>query len=360
MSCFYILRLVYRKFIFILLYLYYMKNIETKKGEIIIYKTKSGEMSLDVKLEKETIWLTQKQIATLFDVNIPAISKHIKNIYKEKELDVKSTVSKMETVQVEGSRSINRVVDIYNLDMIITVGYRVNSKRATGFRIWATKTLKDHLLKGYTINQNRIKELKDSQLEEFKEAVGLIKKTIESKRLSTNESEGLLKVITDYANTWATLQQYDEDKLQTKKTAKVKNILDYNISCEAVSTLKDNLIKKKEASDLFGRERDEALKSILGNINQSFGGKELYSSIEEKASHLIYFVIKDHPFIDGNKRIGSLLFILFLAHNKYLFNKKGEKKFSDNALVALALLVAESDPKQKDIIIKLIIHFIAN
>lgn len=148
--------------------------------------------------------------------------------------------------------------------------------------------------------------------------------------------------------------------MQTQKTTKVKNILDYNVSHEAIVTLKDNLIKKKEASDLFGRERDEALKSILVSINQSFGGKELYPSIEEKASHLIYFVIKNHPFTDGNKRIGSLLFILFLARNKYLFNKKGEKKFSDNALVALALLVAESDPKQKDIIIKLIINFIAN
>lgn len=331
-----------------------------KKGEVIIYKTKTGKISLDVKLKKETIWLTQKEIAILFDVNIPAISKHIKNIYKEKELDTKSTVSKMETVQLEGSRSIKRVVEMYNLDVIIAVGYRVNSKRATEFRIWATKTLKSYLLKGYTINQKRIKELKNKQLEEFKEAVGLIKKTIETKRLSTDESEGLLNVITDYANTWATLQQYDEDKLQTEKTAKVKNILDYKASYEAITTLKDNLMKKKEASDLFGRERDEALKSILGNINQSFGGKELYPSIEEKASHLIYFVIKNHPFTDGNKRIGSLLFILFLARNKYLFNKKGEKKFSDNALVALALLVAESDPKQKDIIIKLIINFISN
>jgi death-on-curing family protein len=331
-----------------------------KNKEIIIYKDKSGKISLDVKLKKETIWLTQKQIAILFDVNIPAISKHIKNIYKEKELDVKSTVSKMETVQVEGSRSIKRVIEMYNLDVTIAVGYRVNSKRATEFRIWATKTLKEHILKGYTINQKRIKELKNKQLEEFKEAVGLIKKTVETKRLSSDENEGLLRVITDYANTWATLQQYDKGKLQTKKTAKVKNVLDYNVSCEAISRLKDSLIKKKEASDLFGRERDDTLKGVLGSINQSFGGKELYLSIEEKASHLIYFVIKNHPFIDGNKRIGSLLFILFLARNKYLFNKKGEKKFSDNALVALALLVAESDPKQKDIIIKLIINFIAD
>lgn len=331
-----------------------------KNEEIIIYKDKTGKISLDVKFKKETIWLTQKQIAILFDVNIPAISKHIKNIYKEKELDIKSTVSKMETVQVEGSRSIKRVVEMYNLDVIIAVGYRVNSKRATEFRVWATKTLKGHLLKGYTINQKRIKELKDNELSEFKEAVGLIKKTVETKRLSNDESKGLLSVIIDYANTWATLQQYDEDKLPTSKAGKVKNILDYNVSHEAILTLKDDLIKKKEASDLFGREREEALKSILGNINQSFGGKELYPSIEEKASHLIYFVIKNHPFTDGNKRIGSLLFILFLARNKYLFNKKGEKKFSDNALVALALLVAESDPKQKDVIIKLIINFIAN
>jgi hypothetical protein len=237
-----------------------------KNKEIAIYKDKNGKISLDVRLTKETIWLTQKQIAILFDVNIPAISKHIKNIYREKELDVKSTVSKMEIVQIEGPRSINRVLEMYNLDVIIAVGYRVNSKRATDFRIWATKTLKKHLLKGYTINQKRLKALKDGQLKELKEAVGLIKKTLETKQLSSDESAGLLKVITDYANTWATLQQYDEDKLQTKRTVKVKNILDYNASYDAISRLKDNLIKKKEASNLFGRERDEALKGILGTL----------------------------------------------------------------------------------------------
>jgi len=336
-----------------------MKNIETKKGEIIIYKTKGGEMSLDVKLEKESVWLSQKQMGVLFEKDVRTINEHINNIYKEKELEKHSTIRKFRIVQEEGARKVIRNIEFYNLDVIISVGYRVKSQRGTQFRIWATKTLKEHLLKGYTINKKRIKELKDYQLNEFKEAVGLIKKTVEIKRLSINESDGLLKVITDYANTWSILQQYDEDKLQTKKTTKVKNILDYNISCEAISKLKDSLTKKKEASDLFGKEREEALKSILGNINQSFGGKKLYPSIEEKASHLIYFVIKDHPFIDGNKRIGSLLFVLFLARNKYLFNKKGERKFSDNALVALALLVAESDPKQKNVVIKLIISFIS-
>lgn len=337
-----------------------MNNNQIKKGEVIIYKTKSGKTSLDVKLEKETVWLSQKQMSVLFDKDVRTINEHINNIYKEKELEKNSTIRKFRIVQKEGARKVFRDIEFYNLDVIISVGYRVKSQRGTEFRIWATKTLKSHLLKGYTVNQKRIKELKDKQLEEFKEAIGLIKKTVETKQLSIDESEGLLKVIADYANTWAMLQQYDEDEVQTKKTTKVKNILDYNASHEAITILKDNLIKKKEASDLFGKERDEALKSILGNINQSFGGKELYPSIEEKASHLIYFVIKDHPFTDGNKRIGSLLFILFLARNKYLFNKKGEKKFSDNALVALALLVAESDPKQKDVIIKLIINFISN
>jgi len=266
----------------------------------------------------------------------------------------------MEIVQVEGHRSVKRKVDIYNLDMIIAIGYRINSKRATEFRIWATKILREYLLKGYIINQKRLKELKTNQLDEFKQAIGLIKKTIETKQINTNESEGLLKVITEYANTWATLQQYDKDELLVVKTTKVKVALDYKISQEAVTKLKQELINKGEASQLFGIEREqEALKGIIGSINQSFGGKEVYPNIEIKAAHLLYFIIKNHPFIDGNKRIGALLFIMFLARNECLFNKKGENRFNSNALVALALLVAESNPRQKDIIIKLISNFIS-
>jgi death-on-curing family protein len=329
-----------------------MKNINNKIT--VIYQTKTGKLEPRGDFNKETIWATQANIVSLFGVDQSVISRHIKNIFKDKEIDKKSNMQKMHIANSD------KPVTFYSLDVVLGVGYRTNSKVAIEFRKWATKTLRNYITSGYILNQKRIKELKDNQLNEFKEAVGLIKKTIETKQVSSNETKGLLQVITEYANTWAILQQYDEDKLQTQKTAKVKNILDYNVSHEAILTLKDDLIKKKEASDLFGREREEALKSILGNINQSFGGKELYPSIEEKASHLIYFVIKNHPFTDGNKRIGSLLFILFLARNKYLFNKKGEKKFSDNALVALALLVAESDPKQKDVIIKLIINFIAN
>jgi len=347
-----ILGLFYRNFICYLLYLSYMKNINNKIT--VIYQTKTGKLELRGDFNKETIWATQANIVSLFGVDQSVISRHIKNIFKDKEIDKKSNMQKMHIANSD------KPVTFYSLDVVLGVGYRTNSKVAIEFRKWATKTLRNYITSGYILNQKRIKELKDNQLNEFKEAVGLIKKTIETKQVSSNETKGLLQVITEYANTWAILQQYDEDKLQTQKTAKVKNILDYNVSHEAILTLKDDLIKKKEASDLFGRERDEALKSILGNINQSFGGKELYPSIEEKASHLIYFVIKNHPFTDGNKRIGSLLFILFLARNKYLFNKKGEKKFSDNALVALALLVAESDPKQKDVIIKLIINFISN
>lgn len=328
---------------------------QQNKGEIAIYKTKDEKISLDVRLQEKTIWLTQKQIADLFNVNIPAISKHIGNILKESELKKGPTISKMEIVRKEGKRAIRRKVDFYNLDMIISVGYRVNSRRATQFRIWATRVLKNYLIKGYALNQKRLKE---TNLREFEQAVSLIKKTIEAKKLGTKETKGLLKVITDYANSWILLQKFDKRQLDVGQTTKTKYQFNYEKTIQIILELKQSLIKKRQAGDLFGAERKDELKSILGNINQTFGGKELYPSIEEKAAHLLYFVIKDHVFADGNKRIGSFLFIVFLARNNYLFNKKGEKKFNDNALVALALLIAESNPRDKNLMIKLIMNFL--
>lgn len=327
---------------------------QSNKGEIIIYRTSQKEIELKVRLERETVWLDARQMARIFGVNRPAIVKHINNIYKTGELYKKPTCSILEQVAADGKI---RKMNLYNLDMIISVGYRVNSKRATQFRIWATKVLKNYLIKGYAVNQKRLKEI---NLREFEQAVALIKKAVETKQLTSGETSGLLKVITDYANSWILLQKYDKKQLGITKTHKVRYILTFNDAQRAIIELKNDLVSKKEASDLFGQEKKEILEGILGNLNQSFGGKVLYPSIEEKAAHLLYFIIKDHPFIDGNKRVGSFLFIVFLARNRHLFKKNGERKINDNTLVALALLIAESSPKQKEIMIKLIMNFLSN
>lgn len=327
---------------------------KNNKGEIIIYKTKDGRMTVDVQLQEETIWLNAHQMAKLFDVDRTGIVRHIRNAYKSQELKKNSTCAKIAQVAKDGKV---RQMDYYNLDMILSVGYRVNSKRATQFRIWSTGILKEHLLRGFTVNQ---KLLQQRGVREFEQAIDIIKKTIRSKRLTSRESMGLLKVITEYASSWLLLHSYDEGKLAVAKTTRTRYYLDYEGANQAIDELKVNLIKKKQASSLFGQKKESALQSILGNIHQTFEKKELYPSIEEKAAHLLYFIIKDHPFVDGNKRIGSFLFIVFLANNRFLFKKNGEKKINDNALVALALLIAESSPKQKDVMIKLIINLLQN
>jgi death-on-curing family protein len=322
-------------------------------GEVIIYRSKEGKAELEVKLQEETIWLDAHQMAEIFDVDRSVIVNHIGNIYKDKELKPNSTCAIFAQVAKDGKR---REMNFYNLDVIIAVGYKVNSKRATQFRIWATSVLKDHILKGYTLNQKRLQE---KGLSEFEEAVGLIKRTLQNRALNDAESKGLLEVITNYASTWILLQKYDEAAIKEPKTKKSKKKFDYVYCGQAIEQLKKELMKKKEATDLFGNERNDQFQAILGNIHQTFDKQELYPSIEEKAAHLLYFVIKDHPFTDGNKRIGSFLFIVFLAQNKYLYRKNGEKKLNDNALTALALLIAESDPKQKQLMILLIMNFLS-
>ena len=328
-----------------------MKTKKQNKGEIIIYKNKGGKAALEVKLQKETVWLTQAQIALLFDTERSVITRHLGNIFKSGELQEKSNVQKMHIANSD------KLVKFYNLDAIIAVGYRVNSKRATQFRIWATKIIKDYLLKGFIINQKRLKE---RGLQEFEQAIGLIKKTIENRQLNTEETDGLLKVITHYASSWLLFQKYDKGEIDVKKTTIIKYDLSYGNTKIAIDELKGNLVKKKQATEIFGIERENSFQAIIGNLYQTFGGKKLYPSIEEKAAHLLYFIIKDHPFVDGNKRIASFLFIVFLAKNRHLFNRNGERKFNNSGLVALALLVAESNPKQKDVIIKLIMNFLSN
>jgi len=332
-----------------------MNNNHLQTGKIAIYRSKDGKAELEVKLQEETLWLSLNQLADLFDTDKSGISRHIKNIYKDGELLSKATVAKFATVQKEGNREITRDIEYYNLDAIISVGYRVNSKRATQFRIWATSVLKNHIINGYTLNQKRLQE---KGLDEFEEAIGLIKRTLQSRMLTDNESKGLLEVITGYSSTWVLLQKYDKSALTEPKKHKAKKKFDYNFTKNAINQLKAELLKKKEATDLFGNERGGTFEGIIGALHQTFDKKELYESIEEKAAHLLYFVIKDHPFTDGNKRIGSFLFIVYLAKNAYLYRKNGEKKVNDNTLTALALLIAESDPKHKKLMILLIMNFL--
>ena len=278
-----------------------------EKTQIIIYKPKGGDVEVEVKLDKETIWLTLNQIAYLFGVQKAAASKHIKNIFNSGELNRNSTVSKMETVQVEGKRKIKRTLTYFNLDMIIAVGYRVNSFRATQFRVWATKVLKSYLLKGYAVNEKRIIS-SQTRFKQLKETIKLLEGKITHPLLAGQEKE-ILEFLSIYANTLTLLNEYDKDSIKEVKGTKAKFCLSYLKAKKLIPQLKNELIAKNEASEIFGQEQQNKLEAIIKNIYQTFGSKSLYSTIEDKAAHLLYFIIKDHPFVDGNKRIGAMLFI---------------------------------------------------
>ena len=330
-----------------------MKNNTQNKGEIIIYQTSKKEVDLKVRFENETLWLDAHQIAKIFNVNRPAIVKHIQNIYKTGELVENSTCSILEQVAKDGKK---RQMNIYNLDIIISVGYRVNSQKATKFRIWATSVLKKYLLQGYTVNEKRLLEAKN-KFYELQTTISFLQKQTEKKQLKGQEKE-ILNLLADYSKTLSILEKYDKDKLQKPKGKKGGFILEYKNCREIIAELKKELIAKKEASDIFGAERSGAFESIVKNLYQTFGRKELYKNLDEKSAHLLYLTIKDHPFFDGNKRIGSFLFVYFLDKNNYLYRKSGEKKINDNALTALALLIAESNPKEKAVLIKIVINLL--
>ncbi|MCK4353554.1 virulence protein RhuM/Fic/DOC family protein [candidate division WOR-3 bacterium] len=331
-----------------------MRKNNINKGEIAIYKPKGGEIELKVKLEKETVWLMQSQIALLFDTKRPAITKHLNNIFKSKELDKNSVCSILEHTAADGK---TYKTQFYNLDAIISVGYRVNSKRATQFRIWATNVLKQHILQGYTINQKRLLETRE-KFRELQNAIAFLQEKTQKKLLEGQEKE-ILNLLSNYAKTLTLLGQYDKGKIEKPKGKKAKFVLKYEECQQIVKEIKKELIAKKEAGDIFGRETRGAFEGIIKGLYQTFNRKELYPTVEDKASHLLYFTIKDHPFIDGNKRIGSFLFVYFLDKNDYLYRKNGEKKINNNALVSLALLIAESNPKEKDILIKIITNLIS-
>jgi len=332
---------------------------ETKKGEIIIYKATEGP-ELRVQMDGETVWLNRDQMAELFNKDLKTISEHVRNIYKENELSLAKTSLKQANAG-KTSIGLNKPTTYYNLDMIISVGYRVNSKRGTQFRIWATQRLRDYLLQGYAVNKHRLDQLKqehNSQLKELQQTVKLFQNVIEARRTEGYEKD-FLNIIVDYANTWTVLHEYDEGKLGiTGVSNKIARQLDHAEIQKTIAKFKQRLGQKKEVGDLFGQEVGGKLEAVLGSIYQTYGSKELYPSLEEKAAHLLYFAIKDHPFVDGNKRIGCLLFLLFLIENNYLHNRKGERKVNDTALIALALLVAESKPVQKEVMVKLIVNLI--
>jgi len=320
--------------------------------KVFIYQSADGEASLDVRLEQETVWLNQKQMAELLDKDTDTIGLHIRNIYKECELEPGATTEKSSVVQNEGGRKVRRTLKFYNLDVIISVGYRVKSQRGTQFRQWATKVLREHLVQGYTINQQRLEE-QSQKLAEMQQAVELLSRTLEQQQLVNDLGKDVLKVIADYAYALDLLDRYDHGTLSIEKTSGTTDfVLDYKSANEIVLSMKGNF------DGLFGIEKDQGFKSAIGTIYQTFDGKELYPSAEEKAANLLYFIVKNHAFSDGNKRIAAALFIYFLNSNNILYRADGSKRLADNTLVALTLLIAESKPEEKDTIVKVVVNLI--
>lgn len=318
------------------------------RGKIVIYQTKDGKTSIDVKLENETVWLTLSQITELFDRDKSVVSRHISNVFREGELDRNSVVAKNATTASDGKIY---QVEYFNLDVIISVGYRVKSQRGTQFRIWANKILKDYLIKGYAINQ----QVKAAQLEDLKSTVRLLSNVIEHKQLTLDEANGLLRVITDYTYGLDTLDKYDYQQLEVDSTTPTEEFrATYEEAMEAIHLLQ----KKFGSSDLFGNEKDQSFKSSINTIYQTFGGEELYPSIEEKAAMLFYLVVKNHSFSDGNKRIAAFLFLWFLEKNGILYKSDGSKLIGNNTLVALTLMIAESRTEEKDVMVKVVINLI--
>ena len=319
-------------------------------NQIIIYHTEDGQMQIDVRLENETVWLTQKQIAELFGTKRPAITKHLKNIYASEELDEGSTCSILEHMGNEGKQTYS--TKYYNLDVILSVGYRVNSKNATRFRQWANKVLKQYLVKGYAVNERLRKE----QIGELRQLVGMLGRTIQSQPLLSNdETNALFEVVTDYTYALDTLDNYDYERLTINKTTKEEPFhATYENAMEAI----DGLREKFGGSVLFGNEKDDSFKSSIGQIYQTFGGEELYPSVEEKAAMLLYLVTKNHSFSDGNKRIAATLFLWFLNNNHILYHPDGSKRIADSTLVALTLMIAESRTEEKDVMVKVVVNLI--
>ena len=323
--------------------------VHMDNGEIIIYRTADGETRLEVRMESDSVWLTQAQIARLFGVDRTVIVRHVNNIYKSSELEREATCAKIAQVQHEGLRQVRRMIPYYNLDMILSVGYRVNSKNATQFRIWANKVLKEYLIKGYAVNN----QAKAEQLEELKKTIRLLSNVLAAKDVTKSEAVGLLRVITDYTYGLDTLDRYDYQQLEAT-TSEEPFRATYENAMAALQVLRD----KFGGSALFAREKDESFKSTMGAIYQTFGGRDLYPSVEEKAANLLYLTVKNHSFSDGNKRIAAFLFLWFLENNRILYRPDGSRLLDNNTLVALTLMIAESRTEEKDVMTKVVVNLI--
>jgi len=321
---------------------------------IRIFQTKDKSTEIQVVVQSDSVWLSQKQMSELFEKDSDTIGLHLRNIYKSGELVEKATTEKYSVVQKEGNRNVKRTIKLYNLDAIISVGYKVNSQRGVQFRIWANQVIKDYLIKGFAINEKRLKTQIDS-LNSLKETVRLLTKVTEQKKLTGDETEGLLKIVSDYAYALDVLDQYDYQNLIISDTSDGElNRITYEEAIQKISQLR-NIYGNKP---LFGKEKDDSFKSSISTIYQTFDKKDLYPSIEEKAANLLYLVTKNHSFVDGNKRIAAFLFLYFLEKNSLLFKENGEKRIPDNALVALTLMIAVSQPSEKETMIKVIVNLI--
>ncbi|WHF52989.1 virulence protein RhuM/Fic/DOC family protein [Chryseobacterium gotjawalense] len=317
------------------------------KGEIIIYKSQNGETSIDVKLEDETVWLNRKQMSLLFDRDVKTIGKHINNAIKE-ELNEYSVVAKFATTASDGK---TYQTEFYNLDVIISVGYRVKSRSGIQFRIWANSVLKNYLIKGYSINEKATKQ----QLDNLSSMVKILSDSLENKVISNDEAKDVLRIIKDYTYGLDTLDKYDNQILEIENISQKKEFkANYKDAKKVIATLKE----KFKAGNLFGNEKDESFKSSINTIYQTFDGKELYPSIEEKAAMFLYLVTKNHSFSDGNKRIAAFLFLWFLSNNELLYRKNGDKLLENNTLVALTLMIAQSKSEEKDTMVKVVVNLI--
>ncbi len=315
-----------------------MKKV-TKNKELVIYQAKNGALEFRGDFKHETLWATQAQIAEAFSVDVRTISEHINNIYKTNELSEKATIRNFRIVRKEGSREVFRDIGHYNLDMVLSVGYRVNSKTATQFRIWATKTLKEHIIKGYTINRKQIGKNYEAFMKSVADIQNLLPEHV------TLDPKAILDLVKEFSATWVSLDAYDKEKLTSIGTTKKSIKLTGDELTRAIFDFKNELLKKDEATDIFAQERNTGnVTGIVGNVMQSFGGKDVYASVEEKAAHLLYFMVKNHPFVDGNKRSGAFAFVWFLRKAK----AKNFRNINSASLTALTLLIAESNPNKKD------------
>ncbi|MGE0853844.1 MAG: RhuM family protein [Hyphomicrobiaceae bacterium] len=330
------------------------ENASTDRQEIALYTAPGGKAEVEVRVEGDTVWLNLNQLAELFGRDKSVISRHLRNIFASRELERRAVVAKNATTAADGK---TYMVEYFNLDAVISVGYRVNSKRGTHFRVWATKILRENLIRGYTVNERRLRQ---RGILEMEQTVQLLGRTLRSHNLVTDEGQALLDVVGQYARSWRLLLQYDENRLPAEPSRPTTKMVRLTLAQarKLILKLKKELEAKGDASKLFGNERGEELDGALGSIEQTFAGEPLYPSVEARAAHLLYFIIKDHPFSDGNKRIGSLLFLHYLDKNKRLTGPDGRPRFDDRALVALALLIAESDPQHKELMVRLVLNLL--